>query len=259
MKIRTYIIFIPFIFSLLYLSCATNGNSSDMYGPVKPGDYLTGKFYPSKHELFVALSEYGIPANKSQHFLRREAARALKEMYAAFRRDHPEAPFWVQSSTRNYFDQKYIWEGKWIGKIQVMGKDLSRSIRDPLARAVEILKYSSMPGASRHHWGTDFDLNALSNSYYESGEGKVLYRWLVKNAQQYGFCQPYTAGRDRGHSEERWHWSYLPLAGIFLAEWNLHYKNNSRTFSETGRFSGSPDAGSLAPEYMNAINQDCKE
>ncbi|MBK8672515.1 MAG: D-alanyl-D-alanine carboxypeptidase family protein [Bacteroidetes bacterium] len=29
-----------------------------------------------------------------------------------------------------------------------------------------------MPGSSRHHWGTEVDINALSNAYFSTGEGK---------------------------------------------------------------------------------------
>jgi zinc D-Ala-D-Ala carboxypeptidase len=77
------------------------------------------------------------------------------------------------------------------------------------------LKYSSMPGTSRHHWGTDMDFNALTNEFFDKGKGKKIYTWLVANAHKYGFCQTYSAmGSDRttGYQEERWHWSYTPIS-----------------------------------------------
>ena len=43
---------------------------------------------------------------------------------------------------------------------------------DSISAVKEIMKYSSMPSTSRHHWGTDIDLNSLENSYFEKGEGK---------------------------------------------------------------------------------------
>jgi zinc D-Ala-D-Ala carboxypeptidase len=233
-------------------------NASNIYGTVPPWDYLTGRFNPAQHELFVSLSAFGIPINRSPQYLRREAAKALKEMHAAFIKDHPGIRFWVQSSTRNFFDQKYIWEGKWSGGITVFGKRLDKTISDPLKRAVEILKYSSMPGGSRHHWGTDVDLNILSNSYYERGEGLVLSQWLEKNAARFGFCRPYTAERKSGHEEERWHWSYYPLAKIFIIEWNSYHKTHHRSLADPGLFLGSSEAVRLAPLYMNSINQDCE-
>ena len=55
-----------------------------------------------------------------------------------------------------------------------------------------ILEYSSAPGTSRHHWGTDMDINALQNDYFSNkGNGAFLYEWLQKNAAKFGFCQPY--------------------------------------------------------------------
>ncbi len=50
-----------------------------------------------------------------------------------------------------------------------------------------------MPGTSRHHWGTEIDLNALNNKWFENGKGLKVYQLAYKNAAQYGFHQPYTA------------------------------------------------------------------
>jgi zinc D-Ala-D-Ala carboxypeptidase len=244
------------IFCFIF-SCSFAADDADIYGNINPDDYVTGRFNPAKHELFVSLADAGIPTNKWPHLLRREAAAALKELYAAFRKEHPKAPFWVQSSTRSFYDQKSIWDGKWNGTITVMNINLNKAMRDPLKRALEILKYSSMPGTSRHHWGTDFDLNVLDNRYFETGEGNVLYRWLRENAGRYGFCQPYTSGRSSGYNEEKWHWSYKPLAGVFLDRWNVIYRKNPENFTRKGLFNGSAEAGKLAPVYVNAINREC--
>ncbi|MBL0082089.1 MAG: D-alanyl-D-alanine carboxypeptidase family protein [Saprospiraceae bacterium] len=88
-------------------------------------------------------------------------------------------------------------------------------IKDELLRAKKILLYSSMPGTSRHHWGTDVDINAFENSWFVSGEGAKLYAWMESNASRYGFCQvygPINSRRKQGYEEEKWHWSYLPIA-----------------------------------------------
>ena len=42
---------------------------------------------------------------------------------------------------------------------------------------------------------------------------------MVKNAARFGFFQPFDAGRTEGYQEEKWHWSYLPLAKIYLKEY----------------------------------------
>ncbi len=244
------------ILSFLF-RCSFAADDAETFGKISPDDYVTGRFNPAKHDLFVSLADSGIPTNKWPHLLRKEAGEALKKLYTAFHKEHPKAPFWVQSSTRNFFDQKNIWDGKWNGTITVMNVSLNKTIKDPLKRALEILKYSSMPGTSRHHWGTDFDLNVLDNRYYETGEGKVLYRWLRENAGRFGFCQPYTAGRSSGYNEEKWHWSYKPLAVVFLSRWNSLHRKNPEAFSRKGIFVGSEVAGKLAPVYVNAIDREC--
>ena len=99
----------------------------------------------------------------------------------------------IISATRNFATQKIIWEGKWTGKrLHESKENLAKTIPNPTERAIKILRWSSMPGTSRHHWGTDIDLNKLNNSYFEKGEGLKIYNWLIANASSFGFCQPYS-------------------------------------------------------------------
>ena len=59
------------------------------------------------------------------------------------------------------------------------------------------------------------DFNALSNRYFEEGEGAKVYEWLQTHGSEYGFGQPYTLKdslRPVGYEEEKWHWSYMPLS-----------------------------------------------
>jgi len=225
-----------------------------LYGSISATEYLMGKFTPGKHELFTELGRMGIPTMGRTQYLRIETAEALKKMYQAFHQEHPNAPFWVQSSTRNFWDQKRIWENKWNGITKVEGSKLNQSIPNPAERAKKILEFSSMPGTSRHHWGSDLDFNKLFNSYYESGEGKILYEWLQKNAADYGFCQPYTAGRNGGYNEERWHWSYRPLSVRLLKAWNQNFLSGKAPLNG---FAGWNVSKKFAHEYVNDINSEC--
>jgi zinc D-Ala-D-Ala carboxypeptidase len=96
------------------------------------------------------------------------------------------------------------------------GNISATSITDPVERAREILRFSAMPGTSRHHWGTDIDLNSLVNSYFRVRTRKKNLRMAAcKTLVSFGFCQPYTAhgaNRNGGYEEEKWHWSYKPVA-----------------------------------------------
>jgi len=85
-------------------------------------------------------------------------------------------------------------------------------------RMYAILRWSALPGASRHHWGTDIDLCNLENNFFLTKSGKRIYEWLLKNAYLYGFCQTYTSlkeGERTGYNEEKWHWSYQPTSRVF--------------------------------------------
>jgi len=112
--------------------------------------------------------------------------------------------------------KKRIWENKWTGKTLLEDKlNAALDIKDDMSRAKKILEYSSMPGTSRHHWGTDMDFNAFENEWFESGEGLKIYSWLSNHGHKYGFCQPYSKmGTDRyaGYFEEKWHWTYMPVS-----------------------------------------------
>jgi len=227
---------------------------SKILGPVPTEiTYLTGQFDPATHPDFTGIA--ATYTNKTGIFLR-------KDTYEAFKRMHSDAAkegivLTIVSATRNFESQKRIWEEKWTGKRQVDGEFLSETVEDPEARARKILRYSSMPGSSRHHWGTDIDLNALTNSFFAAGEGLTLYNWLVNNAYKYGFCQPYTAkGSDRpnGYEEEKWHWSFLPIAKPLtdLA------RDSMRNEQITG-FLGHETAVSIGirENYILGINPNC--
>lgn len=207
-------------------------------------DYLLGKFEPAKHADFVAV---GKPySDKEKMMLRKEAFEAFKKMFEAAQKEGVTLK--IISSTRNFYRQKEIWEGKWTR----FAKDAPAA----KARALKILEYSSMPGSSRHHWGTDIDINELENHHFEKGgKHEKTYQWLTEHAHEYGFCQPYTAGRPSGYFEEKWHWSYMPLSKPFLEQ----YSNNIKDTDIEG-FKGAETATEIGivKNYVLGINAACK-
>ncbi|MCO6487223.1 MAG: M15 family metallopeptidase [Phaeodactylibacter sp.] len=175
-------------------------------------DYIMGRFDPAQHPDFTLVdARY---ADREGLYLRRDTYEAFLRMREAAKKEG--ITLVIRSATRNFDYQKGIWERKWTGAQAIEnGKDASKAYPDPKARALKILEYSSMPGTSRHHWGTDMDLNAFNNEYFETGEGLKIYQWLTAHASAYGFCQPYSPKGDErpyGYNEEKWHWSYLPVA-----------------------------------------------
>ena len=202
-------------------------------------EYLLGRFDPAHHSRFVQLTSSYAQGSALNGYLRQETFEAFQKMAVAANKDG--VGLFIISATRNFDSQKKIWENKWNGKTQVEGKNLT-TISDLKERARLILLYSSMPNTSRHHWGTDMDLNSLDNDYFSTDEGLKIYEWLTAHAGEFGFCQPYTSktGGRAGYEEEKWHWSYLPLSKLFLEE----YKKQISYADITG-FEGSDQALSL--------------
>jgi zinc D-Ala-D-Ala carboxypeptidase len=192
----------------------------------------------------------------------REGLYLLDEVYGAFVRMHKAAKkdgvsLEIVSATRSFDAQKKIWERKWTGARLVDGRNLAQTVADPIARARIILRYSSMPGTSRHHWGTDVDINSVENAYFASGTGRKVFEWLAAHAHDFGFCQTYTPkGEDRpyGFEEEPWHWSYCPVAKHYLKQYVRKV-----TYDDIRGFKGSDTAAQIdvIANYVRAINPKC--
>ena len=216
-------------------------------------EYIMGRFDPSKHQDFILIEpQY---AEKAGMYLRKDTYRAFIEMYNHALKDGIKLQ--IKSATRNFNSQKGIWEAKWTGaRLLEGGENLSVTTPDPKERALKILRYSSMPGSSRHHWGTDIDLNNLENDYFASGEGLKMFNWLKEHAAEYGFCQPYTAGRPYGYFEERWHWSYTPVSAKLTEYARTNLKNEM-----IDGFQGSESAPMIdvVKHYVLGINEDCNK
>ena len=217
-------------------------------------EYLMGKFNPNTHPDFTEIKSKH--ASRGGMKLRKDTYEAFQQMYDAALKDGVRLK--IISATRPFEHQKRIWEAKWTGKRKVNGKLLSGKPKVPKQRALLILMYSSMPGTSRHHWGTDIDLNDLNNPYFERGQGKKIYDWLVANASAYGFCQVYSPlgdKRDNGYQEEKWHWSYVPVARRLT---NLY--KEKLTNADISGFEGAETAQSIdmINNYVLGINPDCK-
>ncbi len=217
-------------------------------------DYIMGHFDPASDDRFVIIKDKY--ADRSGLYMRKEAYTEFLRMYDAAYKDGIQ--FKIRSATRNFDYQKGIWERKWTGKTKVSdGTNVHTDIKEAIDKALKILEYSSMPGTSRHHWGTDIDLNSFDNKWFESGEGLKLYTWMQEHAHKYGFCQPYTAkGPDRpyGYNEEKWHWSYTPISADLIQEAETLKDNMIRGFLGAEQ----AEAIGVVEKYILGINSSCK-
>lgn len=83
--------------------------------------------------------------------------------------------------------------------------------------AVHRLRTSTVPGLSRHHWGTDLDITSVTESNWTTPKYLKLSAWLECHAPYYGFFKAFTDDPSRGgHKHEPWHYSYLPISKPLL-------------------------------------------
>lgn len=215
-------------FSVMLFLLALSHSSFAPPVPTYTKSELLGYVQPAAHSNFKAIhSRY---AARDGLYMRKAAYKAFRQMWRAAQKEG--VALTIISAFRSNHYQKGIWNRKWQAQNSA-----------PAVRVQNIMQYSSMPGISRHHWGTDIDINALNNSYFESARGRREYQWLQKHAVEYGFFQPYSAFntyRDRGYHEEKWHWSYYPTSSVLQRAYALMVD-----YSDLEDFQGAHLADSL--------------
>jgi zinc D-Ala-D-Ala carboxypeptidase len=232
---------------LTLLLCSTTAMAQTI-----PLTKLLGQFDEKKDDNFISLDSTVLEVNKKGMYLQKEATQQLIKAYHDFRKSYPNIPFIVVSATRNYVYQNSIWQRKWNA--------LLPKLSDPQKIAKEILQYSSMPGTSRHHWGTDIDITSVSSEYFQyDPKGIILYKWLQENMPKYGFCQAFNEGRKGGYQPEEWHWSYKPIASQYIAEYKAILEHYPNTITQVLDFIGHDkiELEKLVKEYVLTVNNDC--
>ncbi|MBC8048308.1 MAG: M15 family metallopeptidase [Fimbriimonadaceae bacterium] len=209
-------------------------------------DFLTGKM-----NYYTDINYTEIP----KHQAYREDMYLLKDTYYWFNKMYDDAKkdgitLKIVSASRTFDEQKNLWEDKW--------KKNRSKFKTELETAKHIMQYNSMPGISRHHWGTEIDINSINDSYFKTEVGKKTYNWLTANAAKYGFCQTYDdiINRTGGYKEEKWHWSFYPISNTLL---NLYNQKVNYTHIKGFSGAGSADEIDVIKNYVLAINNECAE
>ena len=182
--------------------------------------------------------------------LREEANTAFKKMQAAALKEG--ISIGAVSSYRGFAHQKRIWERKFKS-------NKAKGLTD-LANIKKIIEYSTIPGTSRHHWGTDIDIYQtnvkqpknvlLPRNYHNNGPYCKLKEWMDTNAATYGFYIVYTDNANRkGFKYEPWHFSYKPLSTGYL---NAYRALNISEILKKEALSGSTSfSESFINQYIN--------
>ncbi|MGE6183830.1 M15 family metallopeptidase [Aeromonas media] len=169
-----------------------------------------------------------ILVGRGPHRLTAATAAAFNDMQVAAA--HEGFNLQAASSWRGFERQLAIWNGKWRGERPLLDADnqpLDALQLDDMERLHAILRWSALPGTSRHHWGTDLDIYdpdclpvgtrlALEPWEYEAGGWFAdLGEWLGDHMADFGFFLPYAKPLDaaQGVAYEPWHISFAPESG----------------------------------------------
>ncbi len=183
----------------LFLALAGHSANANLFFEPYPNDLLFGKGNPD-------LSNGETPLIKP-------VQKAFDQMAETAKKENITLK--IVSGYRSFERQKHIWNRKYFRN--------QKAGLDPIDNIKKIITFSTLPGTSRHHWGTEVDL--IDGSQKEEGDvlltqkfqGKGPYvrlsLWMQENASQFGFYLPYTNDKKRkGFSFEPWHYSYAPLS-----------------------------------------------
>jgi len=161
--------------------------------------------------------------------LHREAVEPFRALREAAARDGLDLmPF---SAFRDFNQQVEIWNRKFRGERPLY--DRSGKVRQHAALTEAelvdaILVWSAVPGASRHHWGSEIDVydraampegyrvQLLPGEYAPGGVFERLAQWMNENLARFDFYRPYDEDRG-GVYPEPWHISYVAVSADALS------------------------------------------
>lgn len=136
----------------------------------------------------------------------------------------------IASSFRDFNRQAAIFNAKFSGARPVYNKQQQVVELDNLSdidKCIAIMLYSALPGASRHHLGTDLDvfdkaavsddyqLQLTPDEYQQSGPFAPLSDWLDANLALFGFYRPYQHDLG-GVAPELWHISHIKQSQLLV-------------------------------------------
>lgn len=206
-----------------------------------------GRFFQNELSVHQVLGIDDSHLSKSGISLDKDTLSAFQQMKSAAKQEGIDLR--IVSGYRSFARQKAIWERKF--------KNYSKEFSAEIA-VQKIISFSSIPGTSRHHWGTDIDLIdaavpspkgdlLLQDNYHGNGAFCKLKSWLDQYSEDFGFYLVYTDDYDRtGFQYEPWHYSFQPNSKVFL---DFQQKETYRKAWEELNFEGK---SILNSEFMDS-------
>jgi LAS superfamily LD-carboxypeptidase LdcB len=173
------------------------------------------------HGQLIGKDESDIVGDSYTTKMHRDAAKAFQKMKIEAAKVHIDIE--LVSAYRSFQRQKEIYEAKY--------KKYTKQGLSPMDAIKKIIEYSTIPGTSRHHWGTDIDIidgNAKPRPksvlqpelFHGDGPFCKIKDWLTENANFFDFYEVYTNDANRkGFKYEPWHFSYAPVSKPMLLEY----------------------------------------
>ena len=170
----------------------TSTNSTQTTNKVEIANY--DNLLPEDFEVELA----NIDNSKDPKQFDARAVKYLKDMINAMKKDG-NTKIWCQSTFRSVKRQKELYDAS-VQKYLKQGKTQEEA--DKLT-----LEYINKPGGSDHNLGLAVDFNYVDNSFAKTSE----YKWLLKNAENYGFILRYPEDKEDKTkiAYESWHWRYV--------------------------------------------------
>lgn len=173
------------------------------------------------HQQILGIDDSHLVDLEDDHRLFSPVAHAFEQMRDAAKQNNININ--ICSSYRSFDRQLMIWNKKWTGQLPIFdgnGNQLSHQLLSDQEKVHAIMRWSALPGASRHHWGSDFDVydrasvessgikfQLVPEEYEGNGPCGTMNRWISNNAQRFGFYRPYNSYKG-GVAEEPWHLSH---------------------------------------------------
>ncbi|SUZ75059.1 uncharacterized protein METZ01_LOCUS27913 [marine metagenome] len=194
--------------------------------------------------------------------LEKNTFNAFNKMQIAAKKDGVDLK--IASAHRGYDRQKLIWNTKFK-------KFTTEFNLKPSQVVYEIIRFSTIPGTSRHHWGTEIDIIdnnypdeedvLISKKFEKDGIFFKVKNWLNINSEKFGFYITYNNDPKRkGFEHEPWHYSYAPISKKMLS---LFLKSDLKKVIKKEEIKGSEYftddfIEKYKKEYILDINKDLK-
>lgn len=175
---------------------------------------------------------------------------ALDARYQAWRAAQPDrdalpTSLRVVSHDRSFDEQAAII----AAQLRQLGATAASTDAELRTMLVRILGTRSMPGHSRHHWGTDVDVVSTDSERWRSYPPLArVQAFLEATGPELGFYTPYRDGAfpepaKPHYNAEPWHLSYFPLAADRVRRWTAVVKPAHAQLLDRVASHVAPDAG----------------